>query len=272
MLKLLLCIPFLFSFSGCSDGQASADKNKISTMSVKELLKKTDSNMIKVKGGTFMMGDVGGIINGKDEKRATWTTDDDVVHKVTLSDFSMSKYEVTLSEYDVYSEDAGVKRIYDYVSKKTRKKMLKKYARVENWQRAKDYCQWLGKVSGKEYDLPTEAQWEYAARNGGKRVVFATDDGTYRKGENCDIKGLPGKFLPSPLDFYDLSSGAREWVNDWYTTEYEVKAVTNPSGPKSGSKKVSRGNAVSFVDNANYSRTGLDLDTSSSGFRCVENY
>ncbi|SFV57516.1 hypothetical protein MNB_SM-4-312 [hydrothermal vent metagenome] len=151
--------------------------------------------------------------------------------------------------------------------------MLQRYAPVENWQRAKDYCQWLGKVSGKKYDLPTEAQWEYAARNGGKRVVFATDDGTYRKGENCDAEqDKPGRFKPSPLGFYDLSGNVAEWVNDWYSPKYEAKAVTNPRGPKRGSKKVSRGNAVSFVDNANYSRGGLESDAGSLGFRCVENY
>jgi formylglycine-generating enzyme required for sulfatase activity len=242
-------------------------------MSVKELLKKTDSNMIKVKGGTFMMGDVGGIIEGKDEKRATWTVDDDVVHKVTLDSFSMGKYEVTLAEYDVYSKEAGVKFIYDYVRPEKRKKWTQEYAPVENWQRAKDYCLWLAKVSGKNYNLPTEAQWEYAARNGGKRVVFATDDGTYRKGENCDAEqDKPGRFKPSPLGFYDLSGNVREWVNDWYSKRYEAKAVTNPKGPKSGTKKVSRGDAISFVDGTNYSRAGFEKDAPSSAFRCVENY
>ena len=276
MLKQLLVLTTLLSFSACSDTSSSTttnkDKKKIATMSVAELLKKTDSNMIKVKGGTFMMGDVGGIIDGKDERRATWTTDDDVVHKVTLDSFSMGKYEVTLAEYDVYSEEAGVQYIkYWKLGKKNRH--TDRYASVENWQRAKDYCQWLAKVSGKNYDLPTEAQWEYAARNGGKRVVFATDDGTYKKGVNCDAEqDKPGRFKPSPLGFYDLSGNVAEWTNDWYSKRYEAKAVKNPTGPKSGSKKVSRGDAISFVDNANYSRGGLKPDAGSLGFRCVENY
>jgi len=272
MLKQLLFMPLFLSLSACSD--TSTNPDAISTMSVNELLKKTEDNMIKVKGGTFMMGDVGGIINGKDEKRATWTTDDDVVHQVTLSDFSMGKYEVTLAEYDVYSQSAGVHFINEnLIGDSFRKELTLQYARVENWQRAKVYCLWLAKVSGKKYDLPTEAQWEYTARNGGKRVVFATDDGTYKKGENCDAEqDKPARFNSSPLGFYDLSGNVAEWTNDWYNKSYDIQDVKDPKGPMSGTKKVSRGNAVSFVYGANYSRGGLKPSAGSLGFRCVENY
>jgi len=264
MRKELILISLLLSLTACSDTQTS--QSKTSSMSVEELLKKTDANMIRVKGGTFMMGDVGGIINGKDEPRATWTTDDDVLHKVTLSDFAMQKYEVTLAEYDVYSNQIKEKRNHDYMNRK-------RVVPIQTWNKAKDYCLWLAKVSGKHYDLPTEAQWEYTARNGGKRVVFATDDGTYNKGENCDNKlKTPGRFQPNKLGFYDLTGSSREWVNDWYSENYETKEVTNPKGPKNGTKKVSRGDAVSFVDGTNYSRAGLESDAPSLSFRCVENY
>ena len=242
-------------------------------MSVQELLKKTEANMVKIKGGTFMMGDVGGVYEGKEYEKATWPTDDDKVHEVTLSDFAMGKYEVTLAEYDVYSEAENKPYIFEHMIETPNKRGVLGYAPVESWQDAKDYCLWLGKQSGKKYDLPTEAQWEFTARNRGKRVLFATDDGTLRQGENCDGEhDKPGRFAPNPLGIYDLTSNVREWTNDWYSVDYDTETSINPKGPKTGTKKVMKGNIGSVVDSINYSRGGLSLDAGALGFRCVENF
>jgi formylglycine-generating enzyme required for sulfatase activity len=66
------------------------------------------------------------------------------------------------------------------------------------WQQAKDYCQWLGKESGKKFDLPTEAQWEYAARSRGQYIPFATNNGEF----------LPGKNIPSQDELSEYTDGA----------------------------------------------------------------
>ncbi|MEC4756670.1 formylglycine-generating enzyme family protein, partial [Klebsiella pneumoniae] len=65
------------------------------------------------------------------------------------------------------------------------------------WQQAKDYCQWLGKESGKKFDLPTEAQWEYAARSRGQYIPFATNNGEF----------LPGKNIPSQDELSEYTDG-----------------------------------------------------------------
>ena len=111
-----------------------------------------------------------------------------------------------------------------------------------NWYGAKAYCQWLGKVSGLPFVLPTEAQWEYAARSGGKKVLFATDNGNIDKDRNFpwDIKDRRtpdiATYPPNPSGIYAMSDlNASEWVNDWYDPNfYKHSPPTNPEGPSVG--------------------------------------
>lgn len=130
------------------------------------------------------------------------------------------------------------------------------YSVSVTWQQAKDYCQWLGKESGKNIDLPTEAQWEYAARSRGQYLSFATNNGKFEEGENIpnenkldeytDGVGLPyypfGKYPPNPLGIYDMGLSGSEWVNDWYASDYYSNSpVNDPQGPENGTRKVLRG-------------------------------
>ncbi|CDI22807.1 conserved hypothetical protein [Klebsiella pneumoniae subsp. pneumoniae SA1] len=124
------------------------------------------------------------------------------------------------------------------------------------WQQAKDYCQWLGKESGKKIDLPTEAQWEYAARSRGQYLPFATNNGNFELGSNIpeqkkldeytDGYGFPiypiGKYPPNPLGLYDMGLSGAEWSNDWYSTDYYSHSpIYDPQGPVKGNEKVLRG-------------------------------
>jgi formylglycine-generating enzyme required for sulfatase activity len=126
------------------------------------------------------------------------------------------------------------------------------------WQEAKDYCLWLGQISGHPFDLPTEAQWEYAARSRGQFFATATDDGNWDKGRNApfsqqaekiakmyadtsDRRYVVGLFPPNPLGLYDMSYMAWEWTNDWYAEDgYEKVSARDPVGPASGTEKVIR--------------------------------
>ena len=131
------------------------------------------------------------------------------------------------------------------------------YSVSVTWQQAKDYCQWLGKESGKKIDLPTEAQWEYAARSRGQYLPFATNNGEFTPGVNIpneeeldeytDGFGFPiypiGKYPPNPLGLYDMGLSGSEWVNDWYASDYYSHSpVKDPQGPDKGTRKVLRGN------------------------------
>ena len=115
--------------------------------------------------------------------------------------------------------------------------------------------------------MPTEAQWEYAARSGGKRVLFATDDGDIpKRGKNYPLTkdmDLPlppvGSYPPNPAGLYDMSGDSiYEWVNDWYDENYyKTSPAHNPQGPKSGTHKVIRGGSAAFGMGSDQARAGL---------------
>jgi formylglycine-generating enzyme required for sulfatase activity len=183
--------------------------------------------------------------------------DDKKLHKVVLSDFAISKFKVTNADYKTYLKATGIKSPAVNILLKDYPSMTKDdYSVGVTWQQAKDYCQWLGKESGKKIDLPTEAQWEYAARSRGQYLPFATNNGKFEEGKNIpnedqldeytDGYGFPiypiGKYPPNPLGLYDMGLSGSEWVNDWYASDYYSHSpVNDPQGPESGTRKVLRG-------------------------------
>ncbi len=126
-----------------------------------------------------------------------------------------------------------------------------------NWQQAQNYCQWLGKQLNLKMDLPTEAQWEYAARNRGQYILYPTDNGKIDIGRNvwsfkqrqelitkykADEK-IPElqQFPATPLGLYDMITDNYEWMLDWYDPQYYSKSPEkNPKGPAKGTLKVVR--------------------------------
>ena len=174
-----------------------------------------------------------------------------------LDSFYIAKYKVTYKDYGRYTHnkrlpalkmDAGFQEDYP----KLRSPDLPATA---NWQLSRDYCQWLGEKTGLPYDLPTEAQWEYAARNRGQYVHYATNDGHFRVGvnapsyeqqENYSGAGeglLPvGRYPATPLGLFDMGTNGPEWMRDWYSkTYYQHSPQLNPTGPENGTEKSLRG-------------------------------
>ncbi|WP_166933997.1 formylglycine-generating enzyme family protein [Candidatus Pantoea communis] len=249
MKKLTLMVVMSFLLSSC-DGEAAKD----STGPQRDLVERSLANMVKVKGGTFEMGDFGPLT---DEKLPISLGDDDkVLHEVTLDDFSISKYKVTWKDYDVYLHAKNLSRpdVPPGYEDDREKIQAPDVPAALNWQQAQDYCHWLGEVSGKKIALPTEAQWEYAARDGGKYVIYATDNGKYEEGRNVPsteqreemISGSfnypVGKYPATPLGLYDMAGNGVDWMQDWYAKDYySHSAKKNPTGPENGTKKVIRG-------------------------------
>lgn len=222
---------------------------KPSAQELAGVVAKSKKNMIVLPGGTFEMGDWGATVNSGGLPFDT-SPDSKPLHKVRLTGFSMGKYPVTYAEFDVFTAAVGLPRI-------NQQTLYKVYRKPNNpagvsWQGAKSYCEWLGKEAGLPIDLPTEAQWEYAARSGGKRNLYPTDDGTRDDGRNVptlaqqDAAGgmvEVGSFPPNPAGFHDFGAGIREWTNDWYAADYyALSPLDNPAGPPSGTKRVVRGN------------------------------
>lgn len=197
--------------------------------------------MVLVKGGTFTMGK-------EDYEDAT-------PHTVTLSDFYISKYEITVEQYKYFCKETG----YPFPKNPT-KEWYDEHPNVKvwvwknnmpivniTWEDAMEYCKWLSKVTGDEYSLPTEAQWEYAARGGKKSqgYIYSGSNKLSEVGwydENTEERGIKpvGQLKPNELGIYDMSGNAYEYCYDWYAP-YTNKNSKNPTGPTKGDLKVIRG-------------------------------
>lgn len=269
---------------------------------VADLVERTLDNMVYVEGGSFMMGDIGYEVPESDPDGA-WVTMEDgqrsyrkpfgcsascyPVHKVTLTGYYLYKYEVTYGEYDVYSQTHDLPLVYEEDRGDTEEWIVPEQPVVlgVNWHQAQAYCQWLGELTDLPVDLPTEAQWEYAARSRGKAVSFATDNGEMEPGRNYRPKGHhyypdpPGTYPPNPLGLYDMTGNVNEWVRDWYDPlYYEKSPELNPQGPADGAlhniRKVSRGFGranSNWYANLVFRRIAdkPDTDGGGNGFRCA---
>ncbi|WP_341676411.1 SUMF1/EgtB/PvdO family nonheme iron enzyme [Niveibacterium sp. SC-1] len=235
--------------------QALESKRELDTR-LAALLARTRKQMVFVEGGRFEMGDFGAKY-GEEKLQYSPEINDNVLHEVTLDSFSMSAYKITYEDYDVFSDATGRPRISTH--KRELPARLPRVPAGLSWQAAHDYCQWLGSQLNVPMDLPTEAQWEYAARGRGRLVLYATDNGKIDDGRNVPSfdqkearrQHLPigtspmpmevGLYPPNPLGLYDMVTNGYEWVQDWYAESYESAEQKNPRGPGSGSRRVMRG-------------------------------
>lgn len=190
---------------------------------------------VRVDGGTFVMG--------CNETDKDCYPDERPKHSVIISTFEIGKYEVTVKEYREYC-------------KATKKQMPKPpsfgwkddYPIVNiTWQDAVDYATWKG------CRLPTEAEWEYAARGGNKSqgYLFSGSNNYDEVGwcyENAERKPHPvGQKKPNELGIYDMSGNAWEWCADNYAIfYYEISPASNPKGPDTGLGKINRGGCFAF--------------------------
>jgi sulfatase modifying factor 1 len=204
------------------------------------LAARVKKELVFLRGGTFMMGDWGNAeglpYDGFSEGNSR------PLHKVTLDSFSMMAYKVTYDDFDLFTDTVGEQRV-NADSFWAEDRAPRKPAGV-NWFGAKAYCEWLGKLTDLPFDLPTEAQWEYAARSGGKKVLFATDNGKIEYDRNYpddwhlkdDRTPDIGSYPPNPAGLYGmLDHRANEWTQDWYDPNYyKVSPLKNPKGPSEG--------------------------------------
>lgn len=193
----------------------------------------TGMEFIFVKGGCFMMGDIFG--DGE--------ADEKPVHEVCLSDFYMGKYEVTQEQWTKVmgtnpsaNVSCGERCPVDSVS----------------WTDIQRFIEKLNKLSGEKYRLPTEAEWEYAARSGGLEEKWSgTNDekniGDYMWfNDNAETRvHRVGLKRPNALGLHDMSGNVTEWCLDWYDARYYKRSPkNNPYGPETGERRVLRGGSL----------------------------
>jgi len=266
--RLTLGLFAAFVLAGCDSliGQEKGGSRSVTDEELDAFIRVVKGNMIFVEGGEYLMGDYGSQ-HGPERLPYDLDADSKPLHRVQLSSYSMSKFKITNSDYAIYSRlnESSVGR---YAAEDENYKFVSVPPNIPapiDWYEAEKYCNWLAEVSQLPFALPTEAQWEYAARSRGRFLMVATDDGTYKvtddevteewrdgpKGINIstswDRKAFAkemgwktgmhtlmpvDRFPPNPLGLYGMSDNGFEWVKDWYDPDYyQYSPIQDPQGP-----------------------------------------
>ena len=199
-----------------------------STVNLSAELNKLINNMVYVSGGTFTMG-------GTSEQGSDAWDDEKPTHSVTLSSYYICKYEVTQALWRAVMGSNPSNFKGDNLP-------------VENvsWNDCQTFINRLNSYTGRNFRLPTEAEWEFAARGGNYSRHYKYSGSNYIGDvawydNNSGNRTHPvGTKQPNELGLYDMSGNVWEWCSDWYGS-YSSYSQSNPTGPNSGSDRMDRG-------------------------------
>jgi sulfatase modifying factor 1 len=290
---------------------AEAGESRQHGAELQNLIRQVKNNLVFVQGGEFLMGDFGREY-GPEKIQLDTEKDSKPLHKVTLSSYSISKFKTTNQEYQLYL------KLNNYSLRKASNPLAQERMDALNtlpdtpahmdWYDAEKYCAWLGKVSGLPFALPTEAQWEYAARSRGQYFIVGTNSGvlemdgiqrginisgTLDRKEFAREKGLRSeidtampvdRYPPNPLGIYDMAGNGYDWINDWYDPDYYKNSpAIDPQGPEKPEYKDYEGNYTKVMRGARtsgpfkgltvarFKRSPDTSMTSTTTVRCVVN-
>ncbi len=184
--------------------------------------------MVFIAGGTFQMGSR----TGGSDKRP--------VHSVVLKDFYIGKYEVTQAQWKKVMGEDDHNNYFEGCPDCPVERV--------SWYNAVAFTEKLSLLTGEHYRLPTEAEWEFAARGGIQSGSFRYSGSdsvpavAWRPDNSANMTHPVGMKKPNEAGTYDMSGNVWEWCSDWYSDSYySVSPQKNPAGPGSGSQKVIRG-------------------------------
>jgi len=250
----------------------------------------TGMEFVRVKGGCFQMGDTFG--DGQDDEKP--------VHEVCVDDYSIGKTEVTVGQFRQFIDSSGYRTdaekddgCYVWKGSKWNKERDKSWrdpgfrqgdthpVACVSWNDVSAYVDWLTEKSSKGVRLPTEAEWEYAARSGGKSEKWAGTSSesslanfAWYSGNSGDQTHPVAQKKANGLGLYDMNGNVWEWVGDWYADDYYAKSPRkNPQGPGGGANRVDRGGSwylgATYVRTANRSGDRPGNRYNNLGFRLV---
>ena len=191
--------------------------------------------LVSIPGGEFLMGQA----DGRDEERP--------LHRVTVAAFRLGRCQVTNAEYDAFRHATG--------RAMTPFRMQAEFADPAqpvvgvSWFDAVAYCDWLAETSGEPFRLPSEAEWEFAARGGVEQRLYPWGNAPVLERPRYAARWLRAPepvatAAPNGFGLYDMCENVHEWCGDWYDAGYyAVSSADNPTGPESGIRRASRGGA-----------------------------
>jgi formylglycine-generating enzyme len=214
--------PSLSSYDGA---MVSGSRPEIDTL---------DPPMVSISAGQFSMG----CETGRDDEKP--------VHRVWVDTFEIGAYQVTNAEYSAFL--TATKRPPPPVTWDDKNFSSRHQPVVSvSWFDAVAYCDWLSRLTGRHYALPTEAHWEHAARGDRENELYPW--GNAGLDEVPDYKSRwqagpeeVGLYAPNSTGMYNAGDNVHEWCADWYSADYYSHSPgKNPMGPESGVRKASRG-------------------------------
>lgn len=183
----------------------------------------TPDDLIPIPGGAFLMGQE----DGRDEERPA--------HRVVVAPFRLGRFQVTNADFAAFRPFA-----FDDP---------RKPVTSVNWFDAVEFCAWLAREWGIAVRLPTEAEWEFAARGGLEQRRFPWGDEPPQTRPNYGSRWIAGPepvgtSPPNGYGLFDMCENVHEWSSDWYDARYYDRSPgENPRGPETGTRKASRGGA-----------------------------
>jgi formylglycine-generating enzyme required for sulfatase activity len=250
---------------------------------------KIRGGLVFVKGGSYLMGDFG---PDYAKEKLPYSANEGAApaHEVTLDNYSIMKHRVTYADYDLYTRANHLPPVSIKNNLQLEFRFPDYPAGHISWQQSQDFCSWLGKIVGTPVSLPTEAQWEYAARSRGELWVIPSTtvkvaDGKYDLQQldetisRMEANGTsPEPAISRPVGTYgenalgvsDVFGRGREWTADWFDKNYYSRS---PEGPAHGTLRSVRYATDSRVRLV-IDRIGVapgDDSSADLGFRCVIN-
>jgi sulfatase modifying factor 1 len=189
--------------------------------------------MVRVPGGWFWMG----CEIGRDDEKP--------LHRVWVDAFELATYQVTNEEYACFLE--AMRHPQPLCWNNSNFNHPKMPVVAISWHEAMDYCAWLNRATSKHYRLPSEAEWERAARCDAERSLYTWGDTSPESVPDYAQRWKSGPepvglYPPNAYGFYNLGDNVHEWCADWYDASYyRWSPERNPKGPTNASRRASRG-------------------------------
>jgi formylglycine-generating enzyme required for sulfatase activity len=236
-----------------------------STLNKKGFAEQTFFNrtvMVHIPVGNFTIGSPSGEGNG----------DEHPAHKVFINDFWLGKYEVTFEQFDFFCRETRRNLPFDEGWGRGNRPVVN-----VSWEDARSYCQWLSQKTGQKIRLPSEAEWEKAAREKypwGSSAPTVDKVNMNDRGDGFPFTAPVGSFPlgESHYGVMDMAGNVWEWIADWYDAQYyKVSVGLDPRGPADGSNRVVRGgswkNGAELIRSANRSSERPNRRLNIVGFR-----